>query len=1004
MANQQIPNLPPVIALAGTEQLEAVQAGTSVKVNVDQLGEYISTAYPPSSLGNLTLTGNLTVDGEASVGTALTVGTTLTVAGVEIPPLRPGCAIARTVSGQLLYSESLTSNLFRIKDATDDGSGHVLIESFGEHGLQSGNTVNVRIDGVNGISQLEHPGNGDALLVTYLTDTTFSLDTTTWAADSVFQSGFFWSTTTEIVNARTELTNLITLVHAEGGGTIYLPSGVLVLRKLVPASGPGLLLREGVSLIGRGYNTTTLFAYDELNGHTVQSAGEGNLTFSQMTVYGNRQRQAVAGYHGIRFGADNVQTSNVILDARVEAAAGYGVGLQSTNSSYRGFRINLYVNGSDSDGIDVKNRADGNEDNEINAYVKNFGLFRVGITTAPYSLPNNPFTTASGNQNVVVSHTSNGFSVGVVITYPNGGTFNGIDLTGSFEVVAKTGTTYTIATGQTASASGTGGGAGVLEYNAQWSVGDAGIDIRGKGWLVSGRVESDLRGRTGIRFRAGQTLGSNPGASYSVLSSGFVSNTGLDRQGNGVSVGFDGNNINNLLIENVSQGIQCYASSSDNNFSNIQFLDCQVGLLARGTNNGFMNIMSQTCGTGIRVEGGDVTDAEFLGDNPFTVTSGSPVVSVDAPGHGQITGDLVTIADAVADFGIDFDATDRPITVVDANTFTYDPQSGNATGSGTAGGENAYYSFGTVASGVYLQISNVRTSGCDLGIDILPSVTGIQVIGHNSDGDIVAMNDQGGGSYILPPLTTDPDVTVWAAEVLAQGGTVTAAELIPINAFVLSEKAAGVYDLMDDYFPLGWTSDATAGLISFKKLRLGVAVNSPVFTAYRGYAGDGVSAYINSDFAPNVRCTAATGGNVRVSGYVLSGNTGATSILGASSTASIRLRPSSGAAVGAQVCAALAGFPDVITTVEGYTAAQRAGTTTMSGQRDATALTDVIVASTSANLPTDVIALLARNNGGVITEFFDGELFMAGIGAPLTLAQGQAQNDNIVALLAAVTP
>ncbi len=42
MANQQIPNLPAAIALTGTEQLEAVQAGTSVKVTVGQLGGYFT--------------------------------------------------------------------------------------------------------------------------------------------------------------------------------------------------------------------------------------------------------------------------------------------------------------------------------------------------------------------------------------------------------------------------------------------------------------------------------------------------------------------------------------------------------------------------------------------------------------------------------------------------------------------------------------------------------------------------------------------------------------------------------------------------------------------------------------------------------------------------------------------------------------------------------------------------------------------------------------------------
>lgn len=37
MANIQIPNLPAAIAVSGAEQLEAVQAGSSVRVTVSQI-------------------------------------------------------------------------------------------------------------------------------------------------------------------------------------------------------------------------------------------------------------------------------------------------------------------------------------------------------------------------------------------------------------------------------------------------------------------------------------------------------------------------------------------------------------------------------------------------------------------------------------------------------------------------------------------------------------------------------------------------------------------------------------------------------------------------------------------------------------------------------------------------------------------------------------------------------------------------------------------------------
>ena len=49
MAVVQIPNLPAVIALNGTEQLEAVQAGSSVRLSVKQIAQYALTVNIPSS-------------------------------------------------------------------------------------------------------------------------------------------------------------------------------------------------------------------------------------------------------------------------------------------------------------------------------------------------------------------------------------------------------------------------------------------------------------------------------------------------------------------------------------------------------------------------------------------------------------------------------------------------------------------------------------------------------------------------------------------------------------------------------------------------------------------------------------------------------------------------------------------------------------------------------------------------------------------------------------------
>lgn len=80
MSNIQIPNLPAAIALIGTEQLEAVQAGSSVRVNMALLGAYLNTVYPITlSLGVGTTgivgggTGNILFDDGGVLGELSTI-------------------------------------------------------------------------------------------------------------------------------------------------------------------------------------------------------------------------------------------------------------------------------------------------------------------------------------------------------------------------------------------------------------------------------------------------------------------------------------------------------------------------------------------------------------------------------------------------------------------------------------------------------------------------------------------------------------------------------------------------------------------------------------------------------------------------------------------------------------------------------------------------------------------------------------------------------------------
>jgi len=99
MSNQQIPNLPAAIALGGTEQFEAVQAGSSVRVNTAQLGAYLTTVFPFDS-GTLPVanggTGATTAQAASqNLDTALTVED---LAALKALTSRPESVIVKTGS------------------------------------------------------------------------------------------------------------------------------------------------------------------------------------------------------------------------------------------------------------------------------------------------------------------------------------------------------------------------------------------------------------------------------------------------------------------------------------------------------------------------------------------------------------------------------------------------------------------------------------------------------------------------------------------------------------------------------------------------------------------------------------------------------------------------------------------------------------------------------------------------------------------------------------------
>ena len=69
MSNVQIPNLPASVSLNGNEQLEAVQAGTSVRITTDQIATYTQAQYPAPGVSSIATTAPITGGTITSTGT-----------------------------------------------------------------------------------------------------------------------------------------------------------------------------------------------------------------------------------------------------------------------------------------------------------------------------------------------------------------------------------------------------------------------------------------------------------------------------------------------------------------------------------------------------------------------------------------------------------------------------------------------------------------------------------------------------------------------------------------------------------------------------------------------------------------------------------------------------------------------------------------------------------------------------------------------------------------------
>jgi hypothetical protein len=98
----------------------------------------------------------------------------------------------------------------------------------------------------------------------------------------------------------------------------------------------------------------------------------------------------------------------------------------------------------------------------------------------------------------------------------------------------------------------------------------------------------------------------------------------------------------------------------------------------------------------------------------------------------------------------------------------------------------------------------------------------------------------------------DAATTAWAAQVVTNGGTVSAGRKTTVNNLITGLKSDGVWTKLDRLFILA-AENTQSALTDLKGLALAVVHSTPTFTIDRGYTGtDGSTAvYIDTGFNPS---------------------------------------------------------------------------------------------------------------------------------------------------------
>jgi hypothetical protein len=230
---------------------------------------------------------------------------------------------------------------------------------------------------------------------------------------------------------------------------------------------------------------------------------------------------------------------------------------------------------------------------------------------------------------------------------------------------------------------------------------------------------------------------------------------------------------------------------------------------------------------------------------------------------------------------------------------------------------------------------------------------------------------------------------------------VSAGRLIIINTFIAAEQASGAWYLTDDYIGL-WGENAPQALTSLKQRRLASAVNSPVFTADRGYVFNGTSNYINTNFTPSTNALEMSPNSIHFEVYERT-NVNANTYAGGVATTTnraigIRPRVTGNTFMQAGTNSATIALPAATSLGLTQTGRVGAATTDIYGAKNGADMVKTVQPTgVGATLPSNPITLAAVNSAGTPGTFRAASLGYAAMGSALSASQRLARYNAVQA-------